>query len=154
VETTAPFGYELDSTPIPFTIEFAQETQVQLTAQNIIIPGAVELLKVDTNNPDRVLAGAVFKLLDAQGSLLQDKLVTNSEGKIFVDELVPGEYQFVETKAPSRYRLDRTPVDFEIVLGQTETLEVTKTNRRYFPGPPVNPEIPEVPEISETPETP
>ncbi|WP_195913991.1 SpaA isopeptide-forming pilin-related protein [Planomicrobium sp. YIM 101495] len=151
IEVEAPFGYELNSTPIPFTIEIAQETAVELTAQNVIIPGAVELLKVDSNRPERVLAGAVFKLLDAQGNVLQERLVTDSEGKIFVDELLPGKYQFIETKAPSRYRLDRTPVDFEIVLGQTETLEVTKTNRRFIPEFPDKPEIPVPPTDPEVP---
>lgn len=91
-------------------VDMAQETTVELTVQNIIIPGAAEL--VDSNNPNRFLAGAIFKLLDAERNVINECLVTDIKEKTFGGELLPGHYQFIETKAPSKYRLDHTPVYF------------------------------------------
>ena len=52
----------------------------------------------------------VFALQDATGKTLQTGLVTDTEGKIMVEGLKPGNYQFVETEAPFGYDLDATPI--------------------------------------------
>src|SRR5699024_9344067 len=55
---------------------------------------------------------------------------------IYEENLEPGKYQLVETKAPSGYRIDRTPIEFEIHDIQTSPVLLTKENRRVTGGGP------------------
>lgn len=73
--------------------------------------------------------GATYRLIDATGLTIQQGLVTNALGQIRVDKLIPGRYQFVETKDPASYDLNQTPLDFTIVNGQTAVVTVTATDR-------------------------
>ncbi len=49
-------------------------------------------------------------LLDQNGTVIKTDLKTNGEGKITVENLRPGTYQFVETTAPKHYDLDKKPI--------------------------------------------
>ena len=128
VETQAPTGYDLDDTPITFTIEKAQTEAVQVTMTNKLTPGGVVLRKTDAKSGES-LQGAVFELRDSNDQVLQSGLLTDAAGKLAVDGLAPGDYQFVETQAPTGYDLDDTPVTFTIEKGQTEAVQVTMTNK-------------------------
>ncbi|MDO6658990.1 collagen binding domain-containing protein, partial [Anaerobacillus sp. 1_MG-2023] len=61
VETQPAFGYELNSTPIPFTIEKGQDGVTKVVATNKLTPGAVELVKVDSEDATLYLENAVFE---------------------------------------------------------------------------------------------
>ncbi|QBO36096.1 hypothetical protein EQG49_06315 [Periweissella cryptocerci] len=134
VETKAAPGYILDETPIDFVIDFNQTDAVKKTMTNEETPGSVVLTKTDAQTK-QIIAGAQFKVVDqdnnvvtnVKGTELQD-LTTNENGQIQVDNLLPGKYSFIETKAVTGYVLDETPVDFEISLNQAESTQVTKTN--------------------------
>ncbi|UOQ87028.1 SpaA isopeptide-forming pilin-related protein [Gracilibacillus salinarum] len=126
VETKAPFGHELDETPIPFEIVFDQQETLQLTMENEQSTGAVELTK--TGEDGNILEGVEFELQDAEGNTLQENLTTDADGKLLVQELKPGNYQFVETSTIQGYDIDNTPISFDIVLGQTEPTEVSFEN--------------------------
>ncbi|MFD6506157.1 SpaA isopeptide-forming pilin-related protein [Bacillus sp. NPDC060175] len=128
IETKAPKHYVLDETPISFTIEKGQKKAISLTAENSLQQGSIELLKVDDLNDQTKLADAVFNLLDQNGKVLKTDLKTNSEGKIVVENLRPGTYQFVETTAPEHYKLNDTPIKFTVKKSQKEQLQVTATN--------------------------
>jgi LPXTG-motif cell wall-anchored protein len=128
VETKAPFGYELDAAPITFTIEKGQTETLQVTAFNELTTGSVELTKVDHDNQEQTLSGAEFELQDANGKTLKTGLKTNQAGKLVVDKLKPGSYQFIETKAPVEYQLDPTPIKFIIEKGQKAAVQITATN--------------------------
>ncbi len=67
-----------------------------------------------------LLADAEFELQDKDGNTLKTNLKTDQKGKLTVADLLPGEYQFVETKAPTGYILDTTPLKFKI---STEALK-------------------------------
>ncbi|SIS64905.1 SpaA isopeptide-forming pilin-related protein [Salimicrobium flavidum] len=121
VETKAPKYYKLDETPIEFTIRKSQNQEVRLTAENEQIEGQVELTKVDEDNQDKTLSGAEFTLRNASGETLEEGLTTNDEGNLYVYDLEPGTYEFVETKAPEFYELNETPLEFTVE--QTETPE-------------------------------
>ncbi|GAF63280.1 hypothetical protein BTS2_0171 [Bacillus sp. TS-2] len=131
VETEAPFGYELDDTPLEFEIIFNQDSQLELTKENTVIPGAVELTKEDEEGT--FLEGVEFELQDSEGNTLREALLTDEEGKLLIDELVPGSYQLVETATLPGYELNPTPIPFEITLGQTETVELSFVNE-FSPG--------------------
>ncbi|MED4196347.1 collagen binding domain-containing protein, partial [Halalkalibacterium halodurans] len=47
VELNAPVGYKLDETPVVFTIEEDQTETIALQKENHLIPGSVQLVKVD-----------------------------------------------------------------------------------------------------------
>ncbi|MGY4688555.1 MSCRAMM family protein [Salibacterium sp. K-3] len=127
VETETLEGYQLDDTPIPFEIGTG-ESRSQLEVSNELLPGSVELTKVDEDDPENVLEGAEFELQNEEGEVLKENLTTDSTGKLIVDDLTPGAYQFVETQAPSGYELNSAPVSFEIERNQQEAVSVTVEN--------------------------
>ncbi|HHT6778899.1 TPA: prealbumin-like fold domain-containing protein, partial [Listeria monocytogenes] len=63
------------------------------------------------------------------GTKVKDNLTTNASGEIEVADLAPGDYKFIETKAPTGYELDATPVNFTIEFNQKDAVQVTKTNK-------------------------
>lgn len=128
IETKAPEHYKLDSTPIKFTIKKSQKEKLQVTATNSLTEGAVELIKVDDINPDTKLSDAVFNIIDAKGKIVRTDLTTDKDGKISVSDLRPGDYQFIETKAPTGYDLNVKPIPFTITKGQSQVTSVTALN--------------------------
>lgn len=88
----------------------APET-VEVTAINY--QGSVQLVKTD--EVGKALKEAVFNLVDKEGKVIREELVSNAEGKIKADKLEPGTYYFVETKAPAGYILNTDKVKVEIV---------------------------------------
>ncbi|WP_312009223.1 SpaA isopeptide-forming pilin-related protein [Shouchella clausii] len=128
VETKAPFGYQLDATPIDVTVERDQKTAVSVTKENTLIPGSVIVEKVDAADQQLLLAGAVFSLLDEAGNVLEENLMTDQHGRLEINNLPPGDYQLVETKAPEHYQLDATPIVFTIEKGQTVAPVITVEN--------------------------
>ncbi|EGS4843853.1 hypothetical protein I5A29_002979, partial [Listeria monocytogenes] len=73
-------------------------------------------------------AGAEFELQTSTGTKVGGTLVTDADGKVTVNDLAPGDYQFVETKAPTGYQLDAAPKAFTIAFNQSEALKVTIDN--------------------------
>ncbi|MDP7991662.1 SpaA isopeptide-forming pilin-related protein [Bacillus sp. MHSD_36] len=128
IETTAPKHYKLDATPIKFTIKKSQAEKLQVTATNSLIEGAVELIKVDDINPDTKLSDAVFNIIDAKGKVVRTNLTTDKDGKVSASNLRPGDYQFVETKAPKDYDLIKKPIPFTIEKSQPTHISVTAKN--------------------------
>ncbi|WP_338208718.1 SpaA isopeptide-forming pilin-related protein [Lactiplantibacillus paraxiangfangensis] len=166
VETKAPTGYELDSTPIKFTINAKDTaTPVQVSQSDTKTPvepetGSVVLNKTDATD-GKALAGAVYELKDAAGTVIKSGLTTDEQGQLTVDGLTPGDYQFVETKAPADYELSSKPLPFTITAGQTASVTVKATdepeaNGGEEPGTPEEPGKPEPgnPEEPGTPEEP
>ena len=78
----------------------------------------------------KVLEGAVFKVVNTKTQqVVQETLTTNQAGQIRLAGLEAGQYAFIETKAPTGYKLDATPVPFEIKLEQTQTIRLKKKIR-------------------------
>ena len=151
VETKAPEGYELNTKPLTFTlgtpktllsIEVSQDDQ-----KMPVVPatGDVTLTKTDATTK-KVLAGAVYELRDANGKVLQSNLKTDAAGQLTVTGLTAGDYQFVETAAPTGYELNVTPLPFTIKAGQTAAVTVSATDEPVTnpsqPGEPGQPEEP------------
>lgn len=133
IETQAPAGYAVDSTPVDFTITANQTQVVKVSKTNKLTLGGVTLMKTDSQSGER-LQGAVFELQDKNGTPLKSGLITDDSGKIAVDKLSPGEYQFIETQAPTGYILDTTPIVFTISKGQTSPVQLTMTNQLMSGG--------------------
>ena len=126
IETKAPTHYDLNETPIKFTVKKGKKNCF-VTATNSLTKGAVELSKVDDVDGS-ALKDAVFKIVDMNGNNVRSNLTTNKDGKISVSDLRPGDYQFIETKAPTHYDLNQTPINFTVEKSQTATASVTAKN--------------------------
>ncbi|WP_376700157.1 SpaA isopeptide-forming pilin-related protein [Listeria seeligeri] len=155
IETKAPVGYELDASPVGFTIDETHQA-LFVSKENAPITGPVSLEKLDSETKAK-LAGAEFELQDSDGATLQTGLTTNEEGTLTISDLALGDYQLVETKAPAGYELDASPVQFSITEETAKLgLLVTKENTKIPETPitPKNPEEPVKPEIPSKPKTP
>ena len=133
VETKAPVGYELSTTPYHFTIKANETNEVaRVEATNIekVILGSVQLTKVDADDLSVILSGAEFSLYKTTGELVAYQLAINN-GVIFVDSLALGSYYFVETKAPENYQLSTQKYAFEVTDNNyLETIQVQATNKK------------------------
>ena len=124
-ETTAPTGYVLDSTPIPFELTRDGEV-VTKNISNAKSTGSIVILKTDagTSGP---LAGAHFKLTDSRGTLIKEG-DTGSDGKLTLSAIPLGTYTLTETATPTGYVLDSTPITVEVTsAGQTVSKTITNT---------------------------
>ncbi|WP_430111530.1 SpaA isopeptide-forming pilin-related protein [Paenibacillus sp. B1-33] len=132
VEVQAPAGYKQEDKEIPFTIDENQIVQKTGTVTNNRIKGSVELTKADDNKPASPLAGAEFELQDRKtGKVVRNKLITGIDGKVSAGNLDIGSYQFVEKAAPKGYKLNATPLKFDII--DSTKIELTFKNEK-FPG--------------------
>jgi len=120
-EITAPTGYQVNSTPINFTIPTDGNLTIGLGQADVADTGNVTLTKTDAQ--DKLLPGAIYNLLDSNGNILQGNLVTDKNGVIGITGLEPGSYSFVEIKAPEGYDINPDPIKFEITSSNTTNLQ-------------------------------
>ncbi|NGP46536.1 LPXTG cell wall anchor domain-containing protein [Bacillaceae bacterium SIJ1] len=134
LETDAPTGYILDETRIDFEIVKGQEKYIEVHAYNDLIRGTAELVKVDENDETKTLEDAMFDLETQSGALVAADLTTDSNGTIVVEDLLPGDYQWVETDAPSGYQLNEEPIKFTLEIGDAPYTTVTAENEKNPSG--------------------
>ncbi|MBC6316323.1 SpaA isopeptide-forming pilin-related protein [Listeria grandensis] len=131
METKAPTGYTLNTKSLEFVIATALEGKpaVKTLANFTNYQGSATLVK--KNDSGDLLAGAVFKVVDENGVIVRENLVTNEAGEIHARDLAPGAYQFVEVSAPTGYLVNTTPVAFTIAdkaHGKLEAVQKTFTD--------------------------
>ena len=114
VETKAPAGYVLNTKPVSFTIDAQHHGQQVVTASDNFINYRGSAVLVKEDKAGKRLAGAEFKVINAQGQTVQSGLTTNANGLVKVTDLAPGDYQFIETKAPAGYLINTQPAKFTI----------------------------------------
>ncbi|MBO1103945.1 LPXTG cell wall anchor domain-containing protein [Enterococcus faecalis] len=96
--------------------------------------GSIEvsvILQKKDKETKEVLSDATFELRDEKGSVVEvaQSMTTDEKGEIHLTRLFPGKYTFVETKSPKGYRLDKTPIPFEVGFDQT-SVKVTAYNEK------------------------
>ncbi|WAO22403.1 LPXTG cell wall anchor domain-containing protein [Paenilisteria newyorkensis] len=133
LEIEAPRGYLLNGQAIKFTIEASSVGKPQELDLGVFVnyQGSVTLTKTDTDK--RPLADAQFDLMNQDEELVLSGLTSNRDGKIEVPHLAPGDYYFVETKAPTGYELDNKQIPFTIsntANGKPETIEISFENHK------------------------
>ena len=154
VETKALYGYKVVHEKTEFTIEHDQKEDVQIMVENSYNKTTVVLTKHAKDEQGPVLPNAEFKLINQEGKVVVLKLVTDMDGQIKVDNLRPGKYAFVETKAPEGYQLDEKPIDFEVSLVDVESVIQLKVVNQAEPSEKPTPEKPVEPSEKPTPEKP
>ena len=110
-----------------------QNSALEVGTEN---PATFSIVKVDSKDPSKKLAGASFKLLGAN----ENEVITDANGKASFTNIVPGTYTLKETKAPAGYKLDQESkiitvspegeisvsgknADLSLGVGKTETVE-------------------------------
>ncbi|MCC6082373.1 adhesin [Bacillus thuringiensis] len=126
VETKGVEGYLLNQTKYPFEIKEQGKT-LTFTVENKEVKGNVQLLKVDGENPDKKLEGAVFILQDSKGKKISEHK-SDKNGLIEVKDLTFGAYSFVEKQAPTGYVLTKESIPFSI-SEQGKTIMLTAKNK-------------------------
>ncbi|MGH1049241.1 SpaA isopeptide-forming pilin-related protein [Bacillus mycoides] len=127
VETKGVEGYLLNQTKYPFEIKEQGKT-LTFTVENKEVKGNVQLLKVDGENPDKKLEGAVFILQDSKGKKISEHK-SDKNGLIEVKDLPFGAYSFVEKQAPTGYVLTKESIPFSI-SEQGKTIMLTAKNKQ------------------------
>ena len=72
----------------------------------------------------KVLEGVEFELLDENKQVVYSDLKTNEEGKIIIENLIPGNYYIKETKTIDGYEIYDQPIKVDIELNQEITVTI------------------------------
>jgi uncharacterized surface anchored protein len=111
-EVQAPAGYKFNPhTQYPVTVNAADQQQrsgmalpvaATTNAYDEEIPGSAKLIKLDGFSKTG-LSGAEFSLYSVSNPdvLIRSGLKTNAQGELELNDLIPGDYYLVETKAPN-----------------------------------------------------
>ncbi|CJC07271.1 T-antigen-like fimbrial structural subunit protein FszC [Streptococcus pneumoniae] len=92
------------------------------------ITGQLEITKVDANNTNKTLAGAVFEIW--KDGIKIDTLTTNKSGKATSKKLEPGDYTLKEIQAPEGYTLSNKEMKFTISNEKIEVVKLQITNKK------------------------
>lgn len=114
VETKAPAGYELDTTPKYVTVSQTTQNGVAcLTVYNkkVVETGSIEIVKKDEDG--KLLPNAKFIVLNAN-NVLVGIIDTDANGVGSLANLPYGTYKIVEAKAPEGYEIDQEPREVTI----------------------------------------
>lgn len=140
--------------PAAQTVTLEDGKSFVVTMKNLLKRGSVELLKTDGNgNP---LEGIEFKLYNTKTGIVNvinknssimyeaadsktadtvTKLVTNSDGRIIVNNLLPGDYYFIETDSKGNMPY-AGKINFTISPDSLDTLDIqltVKNNSVFIP---------------------
>ena len=96
--------------------------------QTDLNPVSFTVVKVDSKDPSKKLAGATFKLLGDN----QPSIVTDSAGKATFSNVLPGTYTLKEEKAPAGYKLDQSQKT--ITIAEDGTISVDGGNIQLSGG--------------------
>ncbi len=132
VEIEAPKGYELLKDKITVKIEKSAVVEIKIGNKKLPDPmGKMKLVKVDTGDKNKKLAGAKFKIEDSKGKVVGD-LVTNEEGEAISKELPIGNYILVEVEAPKGYELLKDKIAVKI---EKDVIVEIKIGNKKLPDP-------------------
>ena len=156
VEVQAPYGYVIDRNPVSFdiTADAATEdggiTVVIIEVENKPIRGSVKVTKVDEDNPEIKLSGAVFELyvdidrnkeFNPDIDILVGELNEDEVGVYIMNDLIYNGYFIHEKSAPDGYNKDDSYHYFEITEDGM-LIELKITNEK-IPKPKVP--VPDIP---------
>ena len=121
-ERQAPEGYELDESPQSIYVSNDGKART-LTFKNYPT-GGLELTKVSSADKSKRLSGVTFEIRRAGDDALVDTVTTGKNGTVYVP-LESGSFYAVEIESAENFKLDPTPVYFEVEDGQVTRKTVT-----------------------------
>ncbi|MDU2708937.1 MAG: SpaA isopeptide-forming pilin-related protein, partial [Finegoldia magna] len=99
--------------------QYIQNSAIDTTKPN---PVTFTVVKVDSKDPSKKLAGARFKLLGDN----QSSVITDDQGIATFSNVLPGTYTLTEEKAPTGYKLDQSQKTINIA--EDGTISVNGSN--------------------------
>lgn len=123
IETKAPAGYVLNSTPKIVTLKYGSTEVVEIENQK---PGSLSIRKVDATTGN-ALAGAVFQLYSIDDKPIGATVTTGADGYARWTDLEDGFYTVQEVSAPGGYAKDTTIRKFEVKAFETTEYEWKNT---------------------------
>ena len=100
-------------------VQYIHNSAIDTTKPN---PVTFTVVKVDSKDPSKKLAGARFKLLGDN----QPSIITDDQGKATFSNVLPGTYTLKEEKAPAGYKLDQSQKT--ITIAEDGTISVNGSN--------------------------
>uniref|UniRef100_UPI00399EFE44 MSCRAMM family protein n=1 Tax=Bacillus paranthracis TaxID=2026186 RepID=UPI00399EFE44 len=125
-ETKAPEGYKAVEVNVVANEVVKQEVLNEKVKEEI--KGQLEITKVDANDTNKTLAGAVFEIWK-DGTKI-DTLTSDANGKATSKELDPGDYILKEVQAPEGYELSDKEIEFTISNQKFEVVKLQITNKK------------------------
>ncbi|MGF9769741.1 SpaA isopeptide-forming pilin-related protein, partial [Bacillus albus] len=134
-ETKAPEGYKAVEVKVEVNIVANTVVKQEVLNEKVKekITGQIEIIKVDANDKDKKLAGAVFEILK-DGTKI-DTLTSDENGKATSKELEPGDYVLKEVQAPEGYSLSDKEIEFTISNQKIEVVKLQITNEKETEKP-------------------
>lgn len=120
-EISAPSGYTLNTSSMPFTVSNTQTEKITITFPNT--QSQISISKV--NEEGELIAGATLAIYNSSNQKVQE--FTSKTTPTIIDKLPVGKYTLRELKAPNGYVLNTEPVAFE-VTNNTRNLQVSMKN--------------------------
>lgn len=111
----------------------------------------ISILKTDEETGD-VLENVKFDLLDKDEEKLYTDLITDKDGKILIENIMPGKYYIQETETVEGYEANIELYEVEIEYGEEKELNIT--NKKIIPPEEIQPEPEPEPELEYIPEEP
>ncbi|MRD41160.1 choice-of-anchor A family protein [Bacillus thuringiensis] len=129
-ETKAPEGYRALEVTVEVNVVANEVVKQEVMNEKVKeeITGQLEITKVDANNTNKILAGAVFEIWK-DGTKI-DTLTTNKSGKAISQKLEPGDYILKEIQAPEGYTLSDKEMKFTISNEKIEFVKLQITNKK------------------------
>ncbi|MGH1274984.1 MSCRAMM family protein [Bacillus cereus] len=129
-ETKAPEGYKALEVTVEVKVVANEVVKQEVMNEKVKeeITGQLEITKVDANNTNKTLAGAVFEIWK-DGTKI-DTLTTNKSGKATSKKLEPGDYTLKEIQAPEGYTLSDKEMKFTISNEKIEVVKLQFTNKK------------------------
>lgn len=145
-ETVAPRGYRRSSEELTASVSYdAAKTGVVTsisanTFTNTLLPpsspepveGSIEIKKTDDSG--KKLAGATFKLYQADNNSFVASAVSNADGIARFDAVPEGKYVLRETDAPEGYALSTQAISIDVTTDKTLTYTVVNKDLKNRPG--------------------
>ncbi|WIL48319.1 SpaA isopeptide-forming pilin-related protein [Bacillus bombysepticus] len=129
-ETKAPEGYKALEVTVEVNVVANEVVKQEVMNEKVKeeITGQLEITKVDANNTNKTLAGAVFEIW--KDGTKMDTLTTNKSGKATSKKLEPGDYTLKEIQAPEGYTLSDKEMKFTISNEKIEVVKLQITNKK------------------------
>ncbi|WP_042169960.1 SpaA isopeptide-forming pilin-related protein [Paenibacillus gorillae] len=128
-ETSAPAGYEINASQQTSTVTITAAAAKDVTITNSKSKGSLEVTKVDGDNTNTKLSGAVFELYNSS-NVKVDQQTTDANGKATFSDLVYGTYTLKETAAPAGYDIIASENNQSITINTLAAKTVTVKNSK------------------------